>query len=169
MLCPLYSIVHFYISPLSCYFNLAKATEGKLPKDYLRVELSKKSAYPAIDFHFSLFLTRDFIPRRFLAVFWLFPGPPEYSVRRFHFCISEMKHFHRRRESNWEQSLSLKMKWRRKKKTCTFWLVLERMRETQWEQITAKMGSGTYVDKELDLLNAHQRTKTIAVPNFTCM
>lgn len=41
-----------YISQLSCYFNLAKATEGKLPKDYLRVELSKKSAYPAIDFHF---------------------------------------------------------------------------------------------------------------------
>lgn len=42
----------FYISLLSCYFNLAKATEGRLPKDYLRVELSKKSAYPAIDFHF---------------------------------------------------------------------------------------------------------------------
>lgn len=31
----------FSISLLSCYFNLAKATEGKLPKDYLCVELSK--------------------------------------------------------------------------------------------------------------------------------
>lgn len=43
----------FYIlSLLSCYFNLAKERESKLPKDYLCVELSKKSAYPAIDFHF---------------------------------------------------------------------------------------------------------------------
>lgn len=51
MLCPFFNTA-FYILQLSCYFNLAKATEGKLPKDYLRVELSKKSAYPAIDFHF---------------------------------------------------------------------------------------------------------------------
>lgn len=42
----------FHIPLLSCYFNLAKATVGKPPDEYLCVEVFKKkrkSEYPAID------------------------------------------------------------------------------------------------------------------------
>lgn len=52
MLCPFFNILHFIFFPCLVGILTLQKKESKLPKDYLCVELSKKSAYPAIDFHF---------------------------------------------------------------------------------------------------------------------
>ena len=65
----------FYISLLSCYFNLAKATEGKLPKRLFACRAVKKICISCHWFPFPLFLTGVCIPRWLSQCFDYSHGP----------------------------------------------------------------------------------------------
>lgn len=115
MLCPLFNILHFIFSCSVVILTWQRQQRANSQK-IICVSSCQKNLHILPLISISFVLNWSLYSSLALAVFWLFPRPPEYSVRLpfffffskwswFHFCIIEMKHFHRRRESNREQSL----------------------------------------------------------------